>query len=208
MSVQEQARLELKPLADPPAATDPAEKVSCKACGYTNAAQAVVCGLCGELLVEKVVTTNDEPRDEAPTPRPELLQDKHQERLEQEASARRRRTRELRGYAITGALTFSVLSGLLSLIGGVGHLGWERTLIVGFIVGLPIGYLVGRLGGGPVKGAVISSLAFAGLEVTLVTPGLMDGSLHGSDLLVAVLSGVAVGIVPGAIIGWHVEMNR
>jgi predicted nucleic acid-binding Zn ribbon protein len=66
------------------------------------------------------------------------------------------------------------------------------------ILGAPLGWLVSAAGGGLLIGAAIG----AGFSLVLALIGWVFGS---GSLLSAVLIGMGSGLLPGAIMGWHVE---
>jgi hypothetical protein len=155
---------------------------ACIACRASNAEGLVACARCGGALAPAL-----EQRDDV------LLR-------EVESAQRTRRTRRL--HALAGAMTFFLLNLLL---------GFPESLLPGALAanaltstafGLPIGWFISRQRAGPVQGALISAGTFIAVRLLL---GLLEGK-GGDALLPALMWGLS-GLIPGALIGYHVELD-
>lgn len=169
--------------------------MECPMCGAATADDATECPTCTATLrfaapIQTAATNN-------PIRNP-VVEQVGDEAAEDRTWERYNRSRH-RNHAITGILTFALLSILLGLPESLSPLSLLKILAASTLMGAPIGYLISRVGGNWKKGALISSLAFTVLFLIL-SGG--EGSLL-SNLGV----GAFVGFVPGAIIGWHVEMS-
>ena len=113
--------------------------------------------------------------------------------------SRRNRARERRGsHALTGILLIAILLLVLGLPCSLFPSSLLLIAIQAVVIGGPLGWLVSAAGGGLLTGAAIG----AGGGVVLAVVGGLFGS---GPLLSAVLAGFGSGLVPGAIMGWHVE---
>lgn len=113
-----------------------------------------------------------------------------------------RARRRVKLHTFTGLLTFFALSVLF----GAPEVFEPQTLLLTFITsaifGLPLGYVISKLGGGFVRGAAVSIVAFT-VTFTLVQLFARGGiSLHES-----LVAGVLFGAIPGGLIGWHVGLD-
>lgn len=122
--------------------------------------------------------------------RRELQDDATLKALEDEARIRHRR----RLHAFAGAVTFFALLFLAGLPDSLLPANLLVNALISAGAGLPLGYLISRFNAGPVKGALISAAFF------LVLGAILAGGAQ------AVLWG-ALGLLPGALIGWHVELD-
>lgn len=187
--------------------------MKCTSCGYESKTKEETCGLCGELLEKRAAVLDSvgtavvekEVRTRPPT---HVVNKYRAAEEEQHRLAEMRRKDNLKGYAFAGAATFAGLSILFGLPQSLFPLNLIVILISSMIVGAPIGYLIGRAGGGMLKGAVISSGAFAVLQLVNSIPLLLKGADGGAVLFSAVFYGILVGVIPGVILGWHVDMNK
>lgn len=109
-----------------------------------------------------------------------------------------------RGHAVTGFLLlffFSTLSGLWrSLL----PLELLENLVLSALIGAPLGYAISRAGGGVVRGAAIGAGAF----LLIATVQALLAGAHFPGALAPLAGSAAVGLVPGAFLGWHVEQDR
>ena len=162
--------------------------LSCMACGSTNAASVRACAKCGASLAGAgTAGTLQASRDDA---------------LVRELDDLDRLKRRRRTHAIVGALTFFILILLFGLPHSLMPTELIWNAVVSTILGTPIGYLISRWNAGPIKGALISGAAMAVARVTL---GLLSGESGG--IVMGGLVGFAVGLLPGVLIGWHVEQD-
>lgn len=187
--------------------------MKCTSCGYESKTKEETCGLCGELLEQRAAAPDSVGtavvEKEVRTGPPAHVVNKYRAAEEEQLRlAKMRRKDNLRGYAFAGAATFAILSILFGLPSSLHPLNLIVILISSTIVGAPIGYLIGRAGGGMLKGAVISSGAFAVLQLINTLPLLSKGVDVGALLFSAVFYGILVGVIPGVILGWHVDMNK
>ena len=178
--------------------------MKCESCEYDNKPDALVCNLCGANLVSK----EEQPQEEEPAARPEIPDPDVREREETEQRWAKRRKDALKGYAVTGALTFFFLNTFFGLPGSLHPLTLILNVILSVLFGMPVGYLIGAKGGGLVRGAMVSSLFFALLRVLLALPAMVSSGRFTESLLSAVVGGILIGAIPGGIIGWHVELSE
>jgi predicted nucleic acid-binding Zn ribbon protein len=118
--------------------------------------------------------------------------------VEAEDSWRVRARERRRNHAITGMLLIAILQ----LLFGLPHSLFPTSLLLiavqSVLIGAPLGWLVSVAGGGVPSGAAIG----AGFGLILAVIG---GIFGGGSVLAAGLLGFASGLLPGAIMGWHVE---
>ena len=178
--------------------------MKCPSCGHEERDDVFVCSLCSNLLQKegKVPGTT-----EARVPS-NVLDELKKEKEQREKAKDEWRRQRLKGHAITGALTFSILNILFGLPSSLLPLNLLATVAFSTVVGLPIGYLISSRGGGVLKGACMSAGAFALMRLIISVPDLMSSGDVGAILFRALSVGVLMGAIPGAIIGWHVELGR
>ena len=108
------------------------------------------------------------------------------------------------GHGVTGVLLFLGASILFGLPESLAPTSLFRTVPLSVLFGFPLGYTVSRAGGGVVRGAMIG----AGFGVVLaVFTAVLRGAESGT-LISGAIFGVGILLVPGAILGWHVEADR
>lgn len=159
----------------------------CTACGATNAPVRVTCARCDGALAGRSSREQDA-RDDA------LLRDA-------EGALRVKRLRRL--HAAVGAMTFFAINLLLGLPHSLLPIQLCENAVVSAVFGLPIGWLISRRRGGALQGALISAAAFVGVRLLI---GLLDG-LGPAAYVQAFVWGFC-GLLPGALIGIHVEMDE
>ena len=85
------------------------------------------------------------------------------------------------------------------------------NLLISFVMsclfGCPMGYVIGVRGGGLIQGGLISSGAFALLNLILTHPLIPVFGVV-PWLIQAGLFGLIVGLIPGGIIGLHVQLSK
>jgi hypothetical protein len=194
--------------------------MKCPSCGYEEKYDAKVCSFCSApLQPDEEEADEDHGKGPGLSPRSgeamkkeeeakQLLEKMWREKEAKEKATEERRRQRLKGHAITGALTFAILNILLGLPGSLHPLRLVVILFFSAVFGLPLGYLISLWGGGLMKGAVISSGVFVLLRIVLSVPALFQSSSPVMVLFYAVLGGVVAGAIPGAIIGWHVDLDR
>ncbi|MBI2970654.1 MAG: hypothetical protein HYY36_07920 [Gammaproteobacteria bacterium] len=114
-----------------------------------------------------------------------------------------RRRRLHKAHAVTGAVTFFIFNLLIGLPGSILPVHLLINAIMSTLFGLPIGYLISTQRGGAVRGALISASAFIVVRLILAV-FLSSGSVG----IVTIAWWGIVGIIPGALIGIHVEMDE
>jgi len=126
---------------------------------------------------------------------------KAKEEAKEEQRARRRKE-ALRGHVVTGVLTFTLLSLFLGFPESLQPLSLLTLLVFSVLLGGPLGLVIGLAGGGVIKGALISSAFFTVLRLMSL---LGNGE---TSLMTAVLGGLFLGALPGAVIGLHISMRN
>lgn len=151
--------------------------ILCPTCFKDNDAQATQCMTCGGSLSGITREMNDET----------IRKKRHRDRM--------------RGNMITGAILcfgLPTLFGIpLSLLPGA----LIQNLIFGVVFGVPLGYLVNTYARSVAGGAAIGcaiGVVYCGLIMLLFT--------HQVDMG-AIFLGVMTGLLPGAIMGWHVALE-
>jgi hypothetical protein len=144
-------------------------------------------------------------------PLPSAALDRHREEAQVEAAKQEietvaRRRRRLKSHAITGAITFFLLSLLLGLPLSLRISALLVNLFTSMLFGIPAGFLISWLHAGRMKGAFICMGVFFVLEVIM---GLV--TREAGDALRDVMAGALIrspaGALPGWIIGLHVEVD-
>jgi hypothetical protein len=162
--------------------------IACPSCGATNAAGPAACAKCGASLAgARPAGALEASRDEA------LLRE-----LDQRDRTKRRRL----AHAFVGAATFFALILLFGLPGSLAPSDLLVNAIVSTSFGAPIGFLISRWNAGPIKGALVSAGA---MIVARLIMGLFTGG--GADLFLSALVAGAGGLLPGVLIGFHVESD-
>jgi len=111
-----------------------------------------------------------------------------------------------RAHAITGGITFLLLNLILGFPESFRVVSLVMNVLTSAFFGLPIGYLISRLGGGPYLGAAVSVGAFFGVRLVMGVPALLGGADFGSVAGWAAVTSLS-GAAAGAIIGLHVKMD-
>jgi len=113
-----------------------------------------------------------------------------------------RRKKRLKEHTVTGVI---LCFGLPTLFGLPSSLLPDRiffNLVFGFVFGIPLGYLVSKYAESMIGGAAIGCVI--GIVYCVITMIILGGSAT----ILSVLLGISIGIVPGGIMGWHVEMDH
>jgi len=131
---------------------------------------------------------------------------KAKEEAKEEQRARRRKE-ALRGHVVTGVLTFTLLSLFLGFPESLQPLSLLTLLVFSVLLGGPLGLVIGLAGGGVIKGALISSAFFTVLRLILQIRVSLLGNGE-TSLMTAVLGGLFLGALPGAVIGLHISMRN
>lgn len=155
--------------------------IACADCRATNAAGLAACARCGASLD---VLRGGERAEEVEL---DLA------RRDLEGKARIRRLRRL--HAFVGATTFFLLQLLVGLPDSLLPSNLIVNAVVSAALGAPIGYLISRWRAGPLKGALISAGVFALLGLVLAGP-------------LQAFVWATCGLLPGCLIGYHVEMDE
>jgi len=124
------------------------------------------------------------------------------EEQNQETIHRFRLRNRLRGHMLTGAI---LCFGLPTVFGLPSSLFPTQLLInavFGIAFGVPLGLLVSKYANSITGGAAIGcgiGIVYAALQMLIFNHQLS---------WMAILVGIGTGIVPGGIMGWHVEQDR
>ena len=122
---------------------------------------------------------------------------------EEAATATRiRRARRNRGHMLTGAILCVALPTLMGLPISLLPSQLLANLVFGVLFGVPLGWAVSRFASSMLGGAAIGALV--GIAYVGTWSLLAEGGLGLSEVLV----GIATGLLPGAIMGWHVAQDR
>ena len=159
----------------------------CTACRATNAPMRTTCAKCGGPLSELSARARDA-KDDA------LVRDA-------EGALRVKRLRRL--HAVVGAMTLFALNLLVGLPQSLLPAALVQNAVLSSLFGLPIGWLISRRRGGAIQGALISAAAFVVVRLII---GLVEGLGPGAYVQAVVWG--ACGLLPGALIGVHVEMDE
>ena len=174
----------------------------CPACSYDRSpAGSVVCNLCATPLV---ATARQQRQPEAPPEDPAVVALRERTRAEaaeRMARSDARRARRRREHAIIGLVAVFGFYLLISFPGSLGEL--LALVLTSAVIGLPMGFIISRAGGGMYRGALIGAAWVATLTV------LLQLALGGHPaIIMAILGSLLAGGVPGAIIGTHVAIDR
>lgn len=121
----------------------------------------------------------------------------------QEQARRLRAKRRLQGHLLTGAILCFALPTLIGLPFSLRPLQLASNLLFGAVFGVPLGYLVSAYARTAVGGALIG----CGVGLVYCAVGMLLVGMPFS--ITALLAGmIIIGVVPGAIMGWHVGMDR
>lgn len=178
--------------------------MKCDSCNYENKEESFVCNLCGANLQSRDVPS----QPEMSKAQLDNIAEMQREKEENDRQWEERRKRALKGYAVTGALTFFILNAVFGFPQSLHPLTFILNIIFSALFGLPLGYLIGTKGGGLVKGAIISSVFFAALRILFIVPSMISSGNVTESLLSAAVSGILIGAIPGGIIGWHVDLSK
>jgi hypothetical protein len=135
------------------------------------------------------------------------MDDAQEERAKRELRDRDRIRTLRKGHALTGFLTFFAINFLLGLPYSLSPVNLFLNLLTSAVFGLPIGYVISHYRGGMVRGALIAAGAFIVVRLILGGVDIFRGAPAGAVILGAFLWGIA-GVLPGAIIGLHVESDE
>ena len=211
--------------------------MKCPSCGSINADTAKSCNLCGKVLLEPVGVPpdgRDKLRDLRPKGVPlgtgsypeqsegketlnddklaELRREYAVKEAERERKSKEYRRYKMRDHGITGIITFFILNLLIGLPGSLFPLQLLLNAVLSAIFGFPVGYLISRWGGGIGRGVLISSGFFALLLLVTSAPSFFSGNItwnvFGLWIGITLLKGLILGIIPGAIIGYHVHLSQ
>lgn len=162
--------------------------LACRSCGATNAATVRFCAKCGTSLAGAGAAA--------------VLQDARDAAVMADLAEKDRLKRRRLAHAFAGAATFFGVLTLFGLPGSLMPTALLTNVLVGAVVGSPIGWLISRWNAGPLRGALISA---GTLFLVRAAIGWIAG--EGSAVwLPAFVAGLG-GLVPGALIGYHVELD-
>lgn len=113
-----------------------------------------------------------------------------------------RERRRRRSHMITGIILCFGLPTLFGLPSSLLPGGILTNLLYGVVFGAPLGYCVSRFADSTLGGAAIG--CGIGIFYCIVTMALAGGPVT----VGAVLLGIGTGILPGAIMGMHVSLDR
>jgi hypothetical protein len=122
---------------------------------------------------------------------------------DREAARARRLAHRLRSHALAGFILCFALRTVFGLPGSLLPGELFGNLLGAIIFGIPLGYLVSRSGGGVAKGAAIGCV----IGIAYAFCVLSWYGFHHVGLF-AIASGISSGLLPGALIGWHVDLDR
>jgi len=193
--------------------------MKCPSCGSNNGDASRSCNLCGKVLLEPVqglTGSYPEQSEGKETVSDDKLAELRREYAAREAEGERKakeyRRYKMKEHGITGIITFFILNTLVGLPGSL--LPWQLLFnaVLSAIFGFPVGYLISRWGGGIGRGILISSGFFALLLLVVSAPSVLSGNLtlnvFGLWIGITLLKGLIMGIIPGAIIGYHVKLSE
>ena len=125
------------------------------------------------------------------------------EEAKREFAWRERRKRRLRNHAVAGMILFFVANSLLNLAIAL-EPGVILTNAIGAVLfGLPLGWIISHTGGGLYQGALIGTLVCA--AIIYLTTLILGGS---PSIAGALVVGLFIGGLPGALVGVHAELDR
>ena len=132
------------------------------------------------------------------------------ERLERELADSKRIRARRKSHAITGGITLLIFLFVLDFvtldfINMLNPVSLIFKVVAAAIFGLPTGYLISVRGGGMWRGALTAAGVFLIVGILLGLPSLSERSF-GSILGPAIILGF-MGLVPGAVIGMHVDTD-
>lgn len=116
-----------------------------------------------------------------------------------------RRERRLKLHTVAGMLIFFILNVFFGAPSVFEPLNMFITFLMSAIFGLPLGFVISWVGGGMPKGAIVSSIAFTMVWALLILIGVADAE---HVLLESLVAGALFGAIPGALIGWHVNLDE
>lgn len=116
-----------------------------------------------------------------------------------------RRERKLKVHTVAGMLIFFVLNIFFGSPSVFEPLNMFITFVMSAIFGLPLGFLISLVGGGMPRGALVSSVAFTLVWALLILLGVAEAEHF---LLESLVAGALFGAIPGALIGWHVNLDE
>lgn len=111
----------------------------------------------------------------------------------------RDRERPLR-YALTCVLVMLIVQVVFRLPQSLSSITLRSIAFQALLLGTPLGWLVSVAGGGLMTGAAIG--AGFGVVLAIIVGIFGDASLQSAAVL-----GISSGLLPGAIMGWHMEQD-
>ncbi|MEW6026172.1 MAG: zinc ribbon domain-containing protein [Planctomycetota bacterium] len=186
--------------------------MKCPSCGSHNADTAKSCNLCSKVFTAPVVAQDAVKETVQDDKLAELRREYAARTAEQARQTRERRRYKMRDHGITGIITFFILNTLAGLPGSLLHWNLVINAVLSAIFGFPVGYLISRWGGGVARGVLISAGFFTVLLLITSAPSVLRGNLtlnvFGLWIGLTLLRGLIMGIIPGAIIGYHVKLSE
>lgn len=177
--------------------------MKCPNCGYEQKDDATACICCKKPFPSYITGRINTQAGNSPLPTSMAAKRERKQEL------RKKRQRDKRNsHAITGALTFAVLAIALDFPNSLAPLKLLVILPFSAIFGLPLGYFISMRGGGAVQGALLASGAFALLWLTISLPAILQSSDPFLIVLNDIFFGLLCGLLPGAIIGFHVQADN
>lgn len=150
----------------------------CTSCWSTNSDKVPRCEQCGMSLLGITAAQNSE------------------------NVARWRERRRRRSHMLTGIILCFGLPTLFGLPTSLMPTELLANLLYGLVFGVPLGYCVSRFADSTLGGAAIG--CGIGIIYCVVTMLLAGGPVTA----VAILMGIGTGVLPGAIMGMHVSLDR
>ena len=211
--------------------------MKCPSCGYENKEGELVCSMCSAPL-KKAASSEPQPPVDMAMPlaeaqrkdpsraafRTPLMDRKDDDRetahvpdeIKQmraanqihQAEAEAIRKRRTKGYTIFGALFFTGLQVVVTLPIAHEKIILIVTICVSLLLGAFLGLIIGKQRAGLFKGAFISIIFFTILHFALLIPFLPKGADLNRVLMYALMKGIFVGLIPGAVIGLHVSVSE
>jgi len=182
----------------------------CEACGSANRDDVLICGLCSHKLGTPPKTYTVPQL--GPYTEERANEDVWNSLAEKQESERRWESRfqgKKKTHGIVAAIIFFVVQIALGIPRSLYPLNFLIIAIFSVVVGYPVGYFVSSYGGNKATGALTSGVACALLNLILSIPMLLHGGEFGIALsLVAIGNSFVVGLLPGYLIGYHIQLDE
>ena len=179
--------------------------MKCSDCAYENGPSDLACNMCGAVLRRVRVAAGSAAALGPARPRLEEVHAAEWRAAEADREEKHRmlRRRRLKSHAVTGAITFFVLITMFGLPTSLLPGEILINLILSTAVGMPVGFLISRYGGGMGRGALISG----GALVLIVVVRVLWAGSFGVGTVPWLIVFFALGAIPGIFIGYHVTLD-